>query len=265
MSRTTTKAKRACIDCHFLAIVNLEWDFQVNPPVANCTDIHYEASLSKREQIRQKEAITFPHHPVVEMEFDGSDFELGCHKGVWCGLYLRDHEDRYTTVVKTGRSKCIYFYPYKPSMDFDVADQFRVKEGLSQSNENKSISNKIVVGAGQIDKKDITPDTLFMDDTDNVLYLDKNILVALTREEIKLIDYMGKQNAFKLEQILNEHFNINCEQSCIPREERALFDTYKSNINKKCKSLGIEGLIIKGGIKKAFKLSVKITKKTFKF
>ena len=49
----------------------------------------------------------------------------------------------------------------------------------------------------------------------------------------------------------------------IDKGERNKFDTYKSNINKKCKILGIGDLIIKqGDIKKAFKLSVNITKKT---
>ena len=135
--------------------------------------------------------------------------------------------------------------------------------------------------------KDITTNILFMDVKKKALYFDKNKLVTLKPEEMNLIEYLCKHDAFELEQILTEHFEINLtetykhsnnivetlslntkpsigEQSrAISKGERNIFDTYKSNINNKCKTLEIGDLIVKhGDIKKVFKLSAKITKKT---
>lgn len=129
---------------------------------------------------------------------------------------------------------------------------------------------------------------LFMDDQKNILYFDKKKMVTLKPEEIKLIKYMRKQEAFELEQILTEHFKIKLtkthkhskniddelpenrakpsieeKSNAISKGDRNKFEVYKSNINKKCKSLGIGDIIIRHPIvMKAFKLSVKITKKT---
>ncbi len=135
--------------------------------------------------------------------------------------------------------------------------------------------------------KDTGIRSLFMDVENNILYLDKNNSVNLRPEEINLIKYMQRQESFKLEQILTEHFRITLTEiykhsmdmadilssntavrkkgKAIDKGERNKFDAYKSNINKKSRTLGIGDLIIKqGDIKKAFKLSVNITKKEFK-
>lgn len=134
---------------------------------------------------------------------------------------------------------------------------------------------------------------LFMDDQKNALYIDidKKKIVTLKPEEIKLIKYMSKHDVFELEQILTDHFEIKLtgtykpsktignilpknqtkppieEQSkAISKGERNIFDTYKSQINKKCQLFGIGDLIVKqGDVKKAFRLSVKITKKLYSY
>ncbi len=138
MPNKQTKAKLACIDCHFLVIEKLKADYGFNPPRLCSTNDHFETSPTEREQIKRKEAIAPDCPDEIEMHIDGFDFETCCHKDCWHGLYLRDHEDRYTTVVKTDRSDCFLFYQYRPTMDFEVADQFRIKGELSQSIQNKS-------------------------------------------------------------------------------------------------------------------------------
>ncbi|GAX59896.1 hypothetical protein SCALIN_C04_0384 [Candidatus Scalindua japonica] len=116
-----------------------------------------------------------------------------------------------------------------------------------------------------VDEKATTPKPLFMDCRNNILFLDKKKNVTLKPKEIKLIEYMCNLKVFELAQILIEHFKIKlAANETISRDKRNIFDTYKSNINKQCKSQEIEDLIVKGGMKKTFKLSVKITKKTFK-
>jgi hypothetical protein len=130
-------------------------------------------------------------------------------------------------------------------------------------------------------EKDTKASPLFMDIEKNILYLDKNKCVNLRPEEINLIEYLRKQNAFELEQILTYHFKKNLtgtykhskdiatatssnttkptikeKSTSISKGERNVFDTYKSYINKKCKPLVIGDLIVKGGIKKNVKISV---------
>jgi hypothetical protein len=135
-----------------------------------------------------------------------------------------------------------------------------IKESVAEIAESKKFHEEEVE-----DKQGITLKLLFTDDKKNILYFDKKKTVALKPEELKLIEYLRRQDAFELEQILTEHFMIKLRGTgrTIYKEERTIFDTYKSNINKKCQPLGIGDLIVKhGDIKKAFKLSVGITKKT---
>ncbi|ODS34507.1 MAG: hypothetical protein SCARUB_00383 [Candidatus Scalindua rubra] len=183
-------------------------------------------------------------------------------------LDLRTDEGRHKIIVKTDRSNCRHFYKYTEGMDLEEAKM-------------------ALLGAIQ-DKKDFTPNILFMDVQKNALFFDKKKIVTLKPEEIKLIEYMRKQNVYELEQILTDHFKkeltepykhqknineINTEitikptleekNKSISRSDRGLFDVYKASINKKCKPFGIGDLIIKqGDIKKAFKLSINIEKKT---
>jgi hypothetical protein len=138
------------------------------------------------------------------------------------------------------------------------------------------------------DEKDLTSKSLSMDAENNVLYFDKNNLVTLNPEEIRLIEYLREHDAFELEQILTEHFNITLTEpykhsknitaalslnttkptieeknKAISKGDRNRFDRYKSSINKKCQPLVRGDLIVKhGAIKKAFKLTVKIKKGT---
>ncbi|MCP4987724.1 MAG: hypothetical protein GY928_17205 [Colwellia sp.] len=138
----------------------------------------------------------------------------------------------------------------------------------------------------QDEKKAVRSKILFMDSKKNVLYFDKENIVHLTPKEIKLIKYMRNQGILKLEQILTENFGTNLtetykhsknfaniftkppvEEKCkaISKGDRNIFDVYKTNINKKCKSLDIGDLIINHkDIKKAYTLSTNITEKTLK-
>lgn len=118
---------------------------------------------------------------------------------------------------------------------------------------------------------------VFMDDKKNVLYFDKKKYVTLRPKEIELIKYLRKQDVFILDQILTEHFSKNLRANkhsknmskptieekgkAIDKGCRGIFDTYKYNINEKCKTLGIGDIIVKGDMKKTFKLSVNIERK----
>lgn len=113
-------------------------------------------------------------------------------------------------------------------------------------------------------EKRVLPKLSIMDDKKNVLYFDKANSVRLTPKEIKLINYMCEQTVFELAQILTEFFKktLSGTNNAISKEERNIFDTYTSNINRKCKTLGIGDIIVKHGkVQKAFKLSIKIRKK----
>jgi hypothetical protein len=151
---------------------------------------------------------------------------------------------------------------------------------------------KVKQGEGKTEKnninfeKDIKPNPIFMDNEKNVLYFNKENPVTLKPEEIKLIEYLCKQDAFELEQILTDHFKIkltgtykhskNIDETitkptmedkgkAIDKGDRNKFDVYKTNINKKCKLLEIGDLIIRHEkLQKAFKLSINIKKKPLK-
>lgn len=126
---------------------------------------------------------------------------------------------------------------------------------------------------------------IFMDNKNNLLYLDKDNPIPLNPEEARLIDYMRTQKSFRLEQILRDHFKIKLQlpykhspdlktillggsekdtgspkDVIITKSDRNKFDVLKAKINKKCESLGVGNLLIKHGtIKKVFQLSQNIT------
>ncbi len=144
MSKKQTKIKRVCIDCHYLVIINLAWNFDVDPPKTYCTGEHFQTSLSVREQIKRKEAITLPDNPAIEMETDGSDFDIGCHWGCWGRLRTRNYEERYTTAVEKDRSgRCDdLFFENDPDMTLECAEKIQERK-LLQSNLDKEQMNRM--------------------------------------------------------------------------------------------------------------------------
>jgi hypothetical protein len=212
----------------------------------------------------------------------------------------------YTEVTKTIDE--IYYGDVVPDRNGitpdcpEISKTFRISTDSFQINEEdipllaEKIKNDNLLGLNitpanlKTEKKSAKSNPLFMDDAKNLLYFNKDSHVDLRPEEINLIKYMRKQEAFALEQILTEHFKKNLTETfkhkkniteavflnptktaideknkAISKGDRNIFDTYKANINKKCQSLRIGDLIEKrAGIKKAFKLSVNITNKAFK-
>ncbi len=152
------KAKRACIDCHFLGIGSIEriLDITMNRFDPQFRSVHAEAYPSHREQIKKKENITLEDYgPSASEEVDGNDFMLGCYKKCWDEAILDGYEKRYATVVETDRSDCIFFYRYRLSMPFKIADKMHEKAELLQSSQNKSKSNKTELKTGLQEVKSI--------------------------------------------------------------------------------------------------------------
>lgn len=174
--------------------------------------------------------------------------------------------------------------------------RFRIKEEdlslLKEAIDSGNLDLNVKLGEGKTSnfEKNIKPNPLFMDDSKNILYFNKEKPATLNPEEIKLIKYMCKQDAFGLEQILTEHFKIKPKETykhsknigdilpgnhtkpsivekikAIDKGDRNKFDVYKTNINKKCKLLEIGDLIIRHEkVQKVFKLSINIKKKPLK-
>ncbi len=141
------KAKRACIDCHYLAIMSLLWDHgfpgEVDNAIPSISGGGSPARLSHREQIRKKEDITLEDYgPPCDTEIDGSDFALGCYLGCWNEGEPFFYNKRYETVVETDCSDCCLFFEYKPGMSYEAAEKIQNRMALLQSNPNKNEINK---------------------------------------------------------------------------------------------------------------------------
>jgi hypothetical protein len=251
----------------------MDSDKQVEVAVnqARC-NIFGRNSNSEKELTDEEILACFAMHVVLDAKI-----RFNCDRGEGTHSTLGDDNlAKARSLLELAKSGCetekSVIEPIKNVYESDVGLEGKRSEGRAE----------------HVDKKDITPKILFMDDKKNALYFDKKKIVTLEPEEMKLIEYLRKQDAFELKQILTEHFEINLTETykhskniaeslsssttkptieekdrAISKADRNRFDTYKSNINKKCKTLEIGDLIVKhGDIKKAFKLSVKITKKT---
>jgi hypothetical protein len=124
-AKKQTRVKRACIDCHFLTLLQIggehyEYpDLDVIPSVVSRNQV----PLSSREQIKKKEDLTF------ESPFDGNDYLLGCYEECWSELQPEAYKKRYETVVETSRNDGVFFFEYSPTMSFKAGDEIREKGG----------------------------------------------------------------------------------------------------------------------------------------
>jgi|TARA_B100000315_G_scaffold36862_1_gene31459 hypothetical protein len=115
-AKKQSKDKRACIDCHFLTLLQIggehyEYpDLDVIPSVIGSNQV----PLSFREQIKKKEDLTF------ESPFDGNDYLLGCYEECWSELQPDTYKKRYKTVVETSRNDCIFFFENNPDMNLEA-------------------------------------------------------------------------------------------------------------------------------------------------
>ena len=115
-AKKQSKDKRACIDCHFLTLLQIggehyEYpDLDVIPSVIGSNQV----PLSFREQIKKKEDLTF------ESPFDGYDYVLGCYEECWSELQPEAYKKRYETVVETSRNDCIFFFENNPDMNLEA-------------------------------------------------------------------------------------------------------------------------------------------------
>jgi hypothetical protein len=234
---------------------------------------HYEIYFpysDKDFKINSEDLLRFVRKPRAVVNFERLSLYTEVN-GYFMDLYNEVHADitpdefgnipPFKEVDKTFRITTDLFRIKEKDLSF-------IKEVIDGGNLGLNVNKGEVKTEGNNSnlKKDTKPKTLFMDDEKNVLYFNNDNPINLRPEEIKLIEYMRYQKTFQLEQILTDHFNIKItgeQAKTISKDDRNIFDTYKSNINKKCQPLGIGDLIVKhGDIKKAFKLSRNIEKKT---
>ena len=134
------KNKRACVDCHFISISQLQFGSR---GLADSTAHNHGLGYSERDQVRRKEAITVEDENSDKKEKPFvllSDLELvlTCYKKCWTELHPDVPNECYEFLVKTDRSDCIYFFKYRPSMTFEVADEHIKMESLQlKQNEAK--------------------------------------------------------------------------------------------------------------------------------
>ncbi len=118
MSRTTTKAKRACIDCHFFAFSKLEWTNAPYPTEISC---YYPLTLFQRDQFRRGDEIEI-YYLGEYMSLAESEFVPACKKGIWNGLdvYIKHHNN---LILETDRSDCDDFAKFKPTKSFEEVEK----------------------------------------------------------------------------------------------------------------------------------------------
>ncbi len=198
MPKTQTKTKRACIDCHFISLSKLKWSMA---DVPTSTFGHLELDSSQREQARGSEIIAtdpkrasrYMRDRITIVWFGGvmsitdSEHVLTCYKECWNGLNRDISENCYNVILETDRSDCIFFYPYKPSMAFKVADRFRKNEEESQSNQNEA--------------KTVFAPVAEIEDSKNEQQERKNSKIITIDHTRKLLKYNGKEEKLEPKQL----------------------------------------------------------------
>ncbi len=141
------KAKRACIDCHFLMLA----EFELKSWVATTPDgqtlldegvnmskvDRFQVSLDTREQIKKKD------YSYIERAEGDHHYNLGCYLECWSEFVAYAWKKRYETVVETDRSEC-FFFEYREDMSFEDAEVTLKKHAAlgvrAQSNKTESVA-----------------------------------------------------------------------------------------------------------------------------
>jgi hypothetical protein len=142
------KAKRACVDCHFLMqkVFNeyTERGELLTSPGEYRTE-HREVDCENRNNIRRSN---------FQFWFREECDILCCYHELWPKKHIDDVGDlvyvddifdeqkRYKTIVETDRNDCCFFLEYDPEKNFKAAAKMQKRRTVLQSNQNKKQSNK---------------------------------------------------------------------------------------------------------------------------
>ena len=137
---TKGKAKRACVDCHFLIkaeFYEVPDEPDAVPPQVNCYGTyHYELDSYDREQFRHKDFTRFK-----------SVGSLGCYLECWIERSKTSNQKWNKIIVETDRNDCCLFFHYKPTMSFKTAEKIRDRHApldvTKQQQDIKSLENTL--------------------------------------------------------------------------------------------------------------------------
>jgi hypothetical protein len=201
-AKKQSKDKRACVDCHFVALRQLKWEGLSTP---TDTEGPYELGVLQREQVRKKEDVTVKWDNLYKPDTKLVDSEhiLACYQDVWDEFNenftikhrgMVDPKFRYRILVEEDRSNCIKFFMYTPSMSFEAAEEQRKAELLqSQGGGHEgSGTNRHNNELQEMLSSKIPPDTKWPD-----------IEMSLTDKEYKTLDISVKGG---------KPFNVNCRE-----------------------------------------------------
>ncbi len=117
------KAKRACIDCHFLAEIQNDTEeaglepYEMEPKIC-----HYYVEADRRE-------------PIKRNDYSWILLPLVCYRGCWTSC--NDKEKQHEEVVEIDRSDCPLFFEYKQGMSFEAAEKTQDRTASLQLYHNK--------------------------------------------------------------------------------------------------------------------------------
>lgn len=202
-AKKQSKARRACVDCHFISISQLKWGG--HPEFPTSTEDNFEFGFSEREQARKNKEITAT---TVDGKYTtslaDSEHVLTCYKECWNefnknitkkSYSLITQANRYNLIVATDRSDCIYFFKYRPSMSFKAAEEhmdielLQTKKRVLEGNRMDSNENELAT---------VIPDSDDADKDSVIVYRLCRLLKYKKKEvkieplQIKLLDLLYK-------------------------------------------------------------------------
>ena len=254
-AKKQSKDKRACVDCHFVALRQLKWEGLSTP---TDTEGPYELGVLQREQVRKKEDVTVKWDNLYKPDTKLVDSEhiLACYQDVWDEFNenftikhrgMVDPKFRYRILVEEDRSNCIKFFMYTPSMSFEVAEEQRKAESL-QSKQNSSEGN--ITDSGENNFPPVTPDSadagkesILVDSVYKLLkYKEKEEKLEPLQIQLLRLLYMNRDSIVSRRYILDHIWNGSDVY------EQQVTD-HISRIKKAFKKLGYEKDIIETIIK----------------
>jgi DNA-binding winged helix-turn-helix (wHTH) protein len=212
-AKKQSKAKCACVDCHFISISQLIWE-ELSIPTN--TEGPYELGVLQREQVRKKEDITIKWETLSkpDTKLEDSEHILACYQGVWDEFNENftmkhggkvDPEFRYRILVEEDRSDCIYFFKYSPSMSFKAADEHIQMELKQRSLEdNRMDSDEKELETVIPDSDEAGKESILVDSVYNLLkYKEKEVKIEPFPIAILELLYKSKNSLVTRKYILD--------------------------------------------------------------